>query len=225
MAVLQDFSATDLATRHIRDQIMRDVLRPGVKLRIDDLAAELGVSRTPVRDALTRLQNEGLVKIVSRVGVYVRDISAREVLEVYTVKELLEPLMAQWATERSTDEERAAYADSAKPLPELAAREDPAEYIELIAQRRSRMLELSRSVVISSVFRPIDGRVRVLRTRNLASFERRDKSSKDHMAIAEAVRAGNAQLAAELTGEHVRSARESLIKLIDREGSDRSDSA
>jgi DNA-binding GntR family transcriptional regulator len=215
MAVIGSYSATDLVTRHIRELIASNELAPGTKIKIDDLAIELGVSRTPVRDALTRLQGEGLVEIVSRVGVYVRQISQQEVLEVYSVKASLEPMMARWATERSTVEERQAYFDSAAPLPELAKMADSRAYTDLVIARRLRLLEMARSEVLVSIFRLIDERVRILRERNLNNPLRLLDSFAEHIAIATAVRDGDAERAAELARTHVQSARESLLSLLD----------
>ncbi|GAA1512965.1 GntR family transcriptional regulator [Nocardioides humi] len=215
MTTLGSFSATDAATEHIRERIISDELPAGTKIKIDELAVELGMSRTPVRDALTRLQSEGLVRIVSRVGVYVREITPEEVLEVYTLKESLEPVMARWATERSSEEERQAFYDSAADLPRIAAQGDSAAYIELVVKRRLRMLELARSEVLSGIMRQIDERVRILRNRNLSQLERLEASHREHQAIAEAVRDGDAERAGELMGDHVRSARTSLIALIE----------
>lgn len=216
MTVLGSFSATELAAKHIRDLIVSDELRPGAKINLDELAAKLGMSRTPVRDALTRLQNEGLVQIVSRVGVYVREISVDEVLEVYSIKASLEPLMAQWATERSTQSERDAFAESAAKLPALADEGSSEPYIELVIERRLRMIELARSEVLTSIFRLIDERVRLLRARNLSHPERRLASYEEHLAIADAVRRGDAKRAAELTRSHVMSARSALVDLTKR---------
>lgn len=216
MSVVKLLSATEVAADHIRDLIVSDELPQGAKINLDELAATLGTSRTPVRDALARLQTEGLVQIISRVGVYVREISLQEVLEVYSIKASLEPLMAKWATERSSEEERAAYADSAKKLRGLVKGADAAPYIELIVARRARMIELARSEVISSIFRLIDERVRLLRTRNLSHVERRLASVKEHLAIAEAVRRGDADRAAELTRAHVESARSAIIDVTKR---------
>lgn len=215
MAVIGSYSATDLATRHIRGLIMSAELVPGTKINIEKLATDMGFSRTPVRDALTRLQNEGLVRIVSRVGVYVREISPDEVLEVYSVKESLEPLMASWATERSTPEERRAFYDSLSPLAQHLADGDSAAYTDLVVERRLHMLRLSRSEVLSSIFGLIDQRVRLMRARNLRSPDRLADSFREHTAIAEAFRDGKAELAGELTRSHVRSARRSLLTVID----------
>lgn len=216
MTVLGSFSATELATKHIRDLIVSQEMTPGTKINLDELASKLGMSRTPVRDALTRLQSEGLVQIVSRVGVYVREITVEEVLEVYSVKASLEPLMAQWATERASQQERDAFADSAAELPALAAAGDSEAYIDLVVARRLRMIEMARSEVISSIFRLIDERVRLLRARNLSRRERRVASFEEHEAIAAAVRKGDAARAGELTRAHVESARRALIELTQR---------
>jgi DNA-binding GntR family transcriptional regulator len=220
MTAIGTFSATDLATEQIRERIIRDELPPGTKIKIEELASEFGISRTPVRDALTRLQSEGLVQIVSRVGVYVREISMGEVLEVYSVKEALEPVMARWATERSTDEQREEFFESSGALSELAESGDTAGYIDLVVQRRLHLLALSQSDVLASIFRLIDERVRYLRARNLSWPERRITSVKEHMAIAIAVRDGNTYRAEQLTREHVRSARASLIAHIEHDEAD-----
>lgn len=213
MRVLESYSASELATNHIRDLIIHGELKPGQKVSLDEFATALGVSRTPIRDALAQLQLEGLVEIVSRVGVYIREISVEEVLEVYSIKASLEPLMAQWATERSSEAEREAFADSARALPRLAALANGRRYTELVVERRQRMMEMARSEVLSSTFRLIDERIRLLRQRNLSRKERREASFAEHLAIAEAVREGDAARAAIFTREHVLSARSSLIAL------------
>jgi DNA-binding GntR family transcriptional regulator len=74
--------------------------------------------------------------------------------------------------------------------------------------------------VLAEIFRSIDGRVRLLRSRNLHQPERLQSSVKEHTAIARAVRSGNAELAAERTRSHVRSARESLMRLIASDSSE-----
>lgn len=213
MTVLGSFSATDLATKHIRDLILSQEMPPGTKINLEELASRLGISRTPVRDALIRLQSEGLVRIVSRVGVYVREISVEEVLEVYSIKASLEPLMAQWATERSSQKERDAYADTADELPDLAASGDSKRYIDVVVARRSRLIEMSRSEVLNSIFGLIDERVRLLRLRNLSRPERRAGSAEEHLAVADAVRRGDAKRAAKLARAHVEASRTALVEL------------
>jgi DNA-binding GntR family transcriptional regulator len=101
-------SAKDWALARIRTPIHSGEFRPGVKLSIDTLAAELGVSRTPVRDAFGQLEREGLVTITSRVGVFVRRLTRSEAEDIYGINEAVEPLMARWAAERPSAARRAA---------------------------------------------------------------------------------------------------------------------
>jgi DNA-binding GntR family transcriptional regulator len=186
----------------------------GARIVVDELAAEMAISSTPVRDALKRLEGEGLVEIVPRVGVYVRAIPTEEVIEVYTIKQRLEPLMARWATLRATPAEVEAFTGSIPRLIDLASAGDVDAYVNLIEERRMLLLEMSRSEVLREIFQTIDGRVRLLRYRNLAQQGRMRRSAVEHRAVARAVVAGDADRAAALTAEHVMSATRSVVKLM-----------
>jgi DNA-binding GntR family transcriptional regulator len=216
MTGLPSFSASDLATERIRELINTDQMPQGTKINVDELVQDFGVSRTPIRDALGRLEAEGLVQVVPRVGVYVRRISETEVLEVYAVKEAVEPVMALWATQRADASEREDFYESGKKLAGLASG-DVSTYVDFVVERRLKLMEMAQSPVLNDVFRSIDGRVRLLRFRNLHQPSRIRTSVKEHMVIAEAVRDGDARLAFDLTQKHVRSARESLMKIVGTE--------
>jgi GntR family transcriptional regulator, rspAB operon transcriptional repressor len=225
MSGLLSFSASDLATERIRELINGDEMPPGTKINVEELALDFGVSRTPIRDALARLEAEGLVQVVPRVGVYVRHIPVTEVLEVYAVKEAVEPVMAQWAAERASTSEREAFYESVKKLRDLANSGDVPGYVNFVVERRLMLMEMARSGVLTNVFRSIDGRVRLLRFRNLHQPARIKASIREHAEIARAVRAGDGQLAYELTQKHVRSARESLVQLVRSEETPEQDDA
>lgn len=207
-------SAADLATEYIRDLIHSGRLEPGKKIVVDELTADMEVSRTPVRDALKRLEGEGLVEIVPRVGAYVRRIPVSEILEVYAIKQLLDPLLVFWATQRASEEERKTFVASAARLANLAMKADVEAYIDLVEQRRGRMLEIVRSDVLRKCFQAIDGRARWLRHQNLAQPGRMKQSIAEHRDVARAIAKGDAERAATLTAEHVRSATRSLAALI-----------
>jgi len=86
----------------LREAIVGNLLPPGARLTEVSLAARLGVSRTPVREAFAQLEREGLVTVVPRVGVFVREVTARDVEETYTVRAALESLAVELATQRRT---------------------------------------------------------------------------------------------------------------------------
>ncbi len=82
----------------LKDQIINEELAPGERLLDDKLASSFGVSRTPVREALTRLTSEGLVEITPRSGIYVKKLTRKDVEEIYKIRKVLEGLAAREAT-------------------------------------------------------------------------------------------------------------------------------
>lgn len=93
----------EAAAGHLRKLILDGHLVPGQRLLQEELAGRLGISRTPVREALQRLANEGLVDISSYKGATVANLSASEMIEVYSVRIALESYAASLATQRITD--------------------------------------------------------------------------------------------------------------------------
>ncbi len=103
-----DFSASDTSLRHkvfqyIKSQIIKGTYAPGDTILETKLADELGVSRTPVREAVWLLEVEGLVEITSKKGAVVLGISPKDVADIYAMRQLLEGLAARWATTNLTD--------------------------------------------------------------------------------------------------------------------------
>lgn len=207
-------SAADLATEYIRDLIHSGKLEPGTRIAIDELTADMQLSSTPVRDALKRLESEGLVEIVARVGVYVRRIPPAEVIEVYGVKQALEPILVYWAVQRGSKEDLQAFAESAGRLADLAGKGEVEAYVELVEQRRASLFKMAGSDVLRACFQAIDGRVRWLRHQNLVQPGRMAQSIAEHRGVAEAVAARDAERAADLTARHVGSATRSLVALM-----------
>jgi DNA-binding GntR family transcriptional regulator len=100
--------AKDSASARVRARIYSGEFQPGVKLSIDSLAMELGVSRTPIRDAFGQLEREGLVTITSRLGVRPPPYPFKAE-DIARMKEAVEQLMARWAVERPSAVQRAGY--------------------------------------------------------------------------------------------------------------------
>ena len=90
----------------LRDAIRGGVLKPGEWLKENDLADELLVSRTPVREAIRKLEQEGYVVTVPRRGAYVASVSIRDINEIFEIRSALEALACELAAERITDEEQ-----------------------------------------------------------------------------------------------------------------------
>ncbi len=173
-------------------------------LRLDErrLAAKLGVSRTPIREALARLEHEGLVQNLPRRGYFIVRKNRDELVEVITVWAALESMAARLITVRATNDEitslRTIFAtfDDGR----LAANLD--EYSEANLQFHQRILELSHCAQLARTAEGILIHVRSIRHRSIGENRRFEKSIVDHMQIIEALEARDADLAERLVRDH-----------------------
>jgi DNA-binding GntR family transcriptional regulator len=114
----------------LRDAICSGALAPGQKLVIDGLAREMGVSITPIREALSRLQREGLITDAPYSGVRVSDLSLTELRELYTIRGVLEGLAVRMAAERLTPGQLAAIREELSLLDAATANGDVSGFRE-----------------------------------------------------------------------------------------------
>jgi DNA-binding GntR family transcriptional regulator len=171
--------------------------------RLDEraLAEGLGISRTPVREALLRLETEGVVRAVPRKGVYVIRKTKAEIIEVILASAALEAMAARLAAERATDEE---IADLAARFPEFggSSRLRPAgdkrpavplnEYSQLNLDFHQRIVELAHSELFSGLISRLQIHMRAVRQGTIGDEDRMAHSVVDHAHILEALEARDA---------------------------------
>src|SRR5687767_3976599 len=109
-------TATDYAVMQVRALLISGALAPGTRIDQAKLAETLGVSLVPIREALGRLQSAGLVQIVPHRGVFVSNVSAEELVDIYTVREILEEQAARLAVSRLSQEDIEALARLANAM-------------------------------------------------------------------------------------------------------------
>jgi DNA-binding GntR family transcriptional regulator len=209
-------SAKAFAVRHIRALIHSGEFDADGKLLISALSERLGVSRTPVRDALWQLAGEGLVTVAPRVGAFLRRVTPAEAMDIYRIKVALEPLMAGWAAERGAPALRASYRDKVAELVELAESDDVDKYIDCLEERRAVLLEMAQSPPLAETLSVVDGRVRLLRFRNLSQKGQLGVSAAQHKAIADAIGDGDAEAASEAMRAHMLDALRRVLRLAER---------
>jgi DNA-binding GntR family transcriptional regulator len=199
-------SVAQLAYQALREAILAmDVYRPDADLRLDEqgLATALGVSRTPVRQALARLEHEGLVQIVPRRGVFIVRKSKSEITELIRAWAALESMAARLICVRATDEE----IGSLRELFSAFVDDDELrlhlnEYSDANLRFHQRIIELGRSPVITDLVAGLLVHVRAIRGRMIGEDDRAQRSIVDHMHIIEALEARDAELAERLVREH-----------------------
>jgi DNA-binding GntR family transcriptional regulator len=198
-------SVGQLAYQTLRDGILAmDVYRPDADLRLDEqrVAEALGVSRTPVREALARLEHEGLVQIMPRRGVCIVRKSKAEITEMIRAWAALESMAARLLCERATDEEVGSLRELFSPFQDDQLRLHLNEYSEANLLFHQRIIELARSPVISGLVEGLLVHVRAIRGHMIGEDDRAERSIVDHMHIIEALEARDAELAESLVRKH-----------------------
>jgi DNA-binding GntR family transcriptional regulator len=198
-------SVAQLAYQTLRDGILAmDVYRPDADLRLDEqrVAEALGVSRTPVREALARLEHEGLVQIMPRRGVWIVRKSKAEITEMIRAWAALESMAARLVCERATDDEIGSLRALFSTFEDGQLRLRLNEYSEANLRFHQRIIELARSPVISSLVAGLLVHVRAIRGHMIGEDDRAERSIVDHMHIIEALEARDTELAERLVRKH-----------------------
>jgi DNA-binding GntR family transcriptional regulator len=173
-------------------------------LRLDerDLAAKLGVSRTPIREALVRLEHEGLVESVARRGYFIVRKSKDELVEIITVWAALESMAARLITERAADAEIASLRTIFSTFEDGAVAAKLDEYSDANLQFHQRIIELAGSATLAKSAEALLIHVRSIRHRTIAEAVRFERSMVDHMHIIEALERRDGELAERLVRDH-----------------------
>lgn len=197
--------ASDKAYAALREDIIEWRLAPGTVLAEVEQSERLGVSRTPVREALGRLTAEGLTTAAGGRGVVVTDISLDDIDELFELRETLEGKAAALAAARG---ERPVFERLHAELlraPEMLNDSDPArhDYYDLVGRLDDAIDEAISNSYLVQAMRSL--RVHLVRVRRLAAddAERLQAAAAEHAAIAEAIAAGNPRLAEAATTVHL----------------------
>ncbi len=172
--------------------------------RLDErrLSEDLGVSRTPVREALARLEQEGLVRTVPRRGVFIARKTKREILEMITVWAALEGMAARLITRDATDADIARLRTMFGTFENDQIQANIDEYSETNIRFHQALLRLSRCELLNTVAENLFIHMRSIRARTIADDDRASRSIIDHMNIIEALERRDTELAEKLARQH-----------------------
>lgn len=185
------------------------------KLDERHLAESLGVSRTPVREALARLEQEGLVQTIPRRGVFVVRKTKAEILEIVTAWAALESMAARLATSAASDQEIAELRRLFAEVDGDSARAHLDEYSEKNIAFHQAILALGKCTLIQQMADNLFLHMRSIRARTIAEGDRANRSVIDHMNIIEALENRDAELAERLVREHSMKLADHIRKHVD----------
>lgn len=206
MEVYEDRSLRGKVFAKLREDILSGVYKENDELREITIGEELGVSRTPVREALRQLELEGLVRIIPNKGAYVTGITPKDVRDIYVIRSMLEGLCARWATEHIT-EEQTTELEEIVLLAEFHLKKSSggrAEQVSILDGKFHKVLyEASDSRILEHVLSDFHKYVKVARTMSIGSRDRAEKSIEEHKQILEAIKKKDKDLAEKLANQHI----------------------
>lgn len=217
MAEAAKSSRVENAYERLKDEIRTNRLPPGLQASEPEIALRLGMSRTPVREALIRLEAEGLVELIPRRGARVLPIQPEDMREIYEILTALEPDAAARLASRKPSKEELAPLEKATRDMELAlGREDLDAWAEADDQFHIALLELQgnrrlRSFVMALYYQAHRARVVTIRMRDLPR-----KSTEEHREILEHLCRGDARATRRVFKEHRRRAAEELLGILEK---------
>ncbi|MBT9152011.1 MAG: HTH-type transcriptional repressor RspR [Firmicutes bacterium] len=178
------------------------------------LAEEMGVSRTPVREAIRKLELEGLVVMITRRGAYVSDLSVKDIAETFEIRAALESLAAGLAAERITPEGLEQLERTLVQIGECMDDSSVDRLVELDEKFHSILFAASRNQRLSQIVSNLREQINRFRQTSLATPGRFRAVFQEHKRIAEAISEGNSSLAQALAKEHMENAELSIMEWV-----------
>jgi DNA-binding GntR family transcriptional regulator len=196
-------SFADRSYETIRQSILQGRYEPGAQLVEARLAAELDVSRGPVREALKRLRDEGLVVDSLHRGTYVRVFTVDDIVDLYNVRLGLESVAIRLAARH--DRETAALRKAIEAMAAAGRSDDLAAVATYELAFHEALAEMSGNEYIVSLFKSIAAQVRMAMALDNAAYSDPVEVAREHEPLVEAIEAGDEELAAERIAQHISS--------------------
>jgi DNA-binding GntR family transcriptional regulator len=196
-------SRADAVYREIKRRITDLQYKPGDKLSEAKLAAELGLGRSPVRTALSRLQSEGWIAISPQSGTFVRGLSEQEVKEILETRLVLESYLAGLAATRISDDELAKLGQTFEEFGEQVGRDRLDEYLDLDLQFHLAVYRAAGNRLIANILVNLIDKVRWIRRASSGSPVRIQDALKEIRAVYKALRARDEAAATAAMRRHI----------------------
>jgi DNA-binding GntR family transcriptional regulator len=206
----------------LKDQILRRTLEPGEKISIDEVAHALGVSRTPVTDALKRLASEGFVEIRPRIGTFVSELTAKDVAELFDIRLAIELFAAERIVELSQID--AFLGEIRQPISAMRRAmvdDDYGDYeafIEGDRQLHLTLVSMMENQRLLQMYSDLNVHMQVARAHHLSSVENARQAHQEHESILAAFRKADPELVRTELSNHITHVKERILELLAERG-------
>ena len=201
----------EVVCESLRDAIRRGVLKPGERLMEIQLAEELGVSRTPVREAIRKLELEGYVIMMPRRGTYVANLSIRDVNEVFEIRTSLDSLASGLAAERITDDELERLQRLLVTIGGYVEANDMDKIVETDMEFHDLLYQASRNTRLVGIIFNLREQLTRFRTTSMSFPGRLKATLEEHRRIVEAIAQGDVKEAQQAAEDHMEKSEQTLL--------------
>jgi phosphonate utilization transcriptional regulator len=212
ITLLQTSSLTSVVQGELERMILSGELAPGAKLTEMALAARLGVSRGPLREAFRMLEEAGLVRTEKNRGVFVRDIPIDEAVEIFDLRAAMDELVGRRLAAHITAPQLKEVRGLVEKMEAAVKAKDAYRYHLLNLKFHDRLVELAGNSKLTAIYRKLIKELSLFRRLNLADGWLMPISAGEHRAIVKAIASGNADAAGKAMFDHVIESKERTIK-------------
>ena len=212
ITLLQTSSLTSVVQSELERMILSGELAPGAKLTEMALAARLGVSRGPLREAFRMLEEAGLVRTEKNRGVFVRDIPIDEAIEIFDLRAAMDELVGRRLAERITPPQLKEIRGLVDQMEHAVKAKDAHHYHLLNLKFHDRLVELSGNSKLTAIYRKLIKELSLFRRLNLADGWLMHISANEHRQIVKAIASGDPEAAGKAMFDHVIESKERTIK-------------
>ena len=210
--VTDKYSLRGRVFNKLREDILSGKYQDHEELKEVAIGEELGVSRTPVREAFRQLELEGLIQIVPNKGAYVTGITAKDVKDIYMIRSSLEGMCARLATENITEEQLEELEENVYLASFHASKGHMEQMTELDNRFHHILYEACDSKMLEKLLQDFHQYVMRIRKKTLSTKERGIASNEEHRQIMEAIKAKNPDEAQRLANMHMNNAYDNQVK-------------
>ena len=212
ITLLQTSSLTSVVQSELERMILSGELAPGAKLTEVALAARLGVSRGPLREAFRMLEEAGLVRTEKNRGVFVRDIPLVEAIEIFDLRAAMDELVGRRLAEHITAAQLKEVRGLVEQMEHAVKAKDAYQYHLLNLRFHDRLVELAGNSKLTHIYRKLIKELSLFRRLNLADGWLLPISAGEHRQIIKAIASGDADAAGRAMFDHVMDSKERTIE-------------
>ncbi len=204
-------SLADQVFERLESEILTGKYQRGEILTEMRLVADLGVSRTPVREALRRLEQEHIIDITTK-GIVILGVTEQDLRDIFAIRMKIEGLASQEAAIRITDEELTELRETLELQEFYVIKQDPDRIKSMDSKFHQLIYRFCGSTVLYDTLMPLHKKVQKYRKASVENNSRAQQSAKEHRAIYEAIAAHDPVLAERYTTEHITNANNHILK-------------